>query len=64
MYTEEKPSLEELMHYGKKGMKWGVTRNRSTESSSPPGGLRLAGQKTAKMAKKSPFSGVYNISSL
>lgn len=26
MITEEKPSLEELMHYGKKGMKWGVRR--------------------------------------
>lgn len=28
MYTEEKPSLEELMHYGKKGMKWGVRKQR------------------------------------
>lgn len=30
MYDTQKPSLDELQHYGKKGMKWGVTNRPST----------------------------------
>lgn len=33
MIHEEKPTLEELMHYGVLGMKWGKTRTRATSQS-------------------------------
>lgn len=31
LYGEEKPSLEELAHYGVKGMKWGQRKKYSTD---------------------------------
>lgn len=30
MYSEEKPALEDLVHYGVKGMKWGVRKDRDS----------------------------------
>lgn len=30
-YGEEKPALDSLAHYGKKGMKWGVRKKYSTD---------------------------------
>lgn len=41
MYTQDKPDLEYLAHYGVKGMKWGTRKGVST-----------ANRSTVKMAKK------------
>lgn len=41
MYTQDKPDLEYLAHYGVKGMKWGTRKDGST-----------AKRSTVKMAKK------------
>lgn len=32
MLIEEKPSLDELLHYGVKGMRWGVRKDRSSSA--------------------------------
>ena len=45
MYTEEKPDLEELAHFGVLGMKWGKTRAKATSADVRAARSRVRGTK-------------------